>query len=495
MSSDDRASLDGRGRTAPSPLPRSVATSSIALDAAGDAAVRGEVEAKELASELSRMRFVLGIGIVLWSIVGIPNDVVVTRTFGLPYTQFLVARILSSLGLMVPYAFMFRPLGPRQLELAERIAFASAAMGLAGLNHGLQGPTTSFLSCILLTQGISRPRPFRSGLVALGTTYLCHPLGFVLTEVLTHRNADQLRDPRLVLGQLVSLLLGASTLALLVVGGDAYSRLRRSAFEQRTIGRYRLERRLAVGPGSEVWRAHHDGLGIDVALKLARPSRGAVERVERETRMLAGLSHPASVQLVDRGTTEEGIPYYVMELVEGETLASLVAREGRLSSRRVLAIGKQLAGALAEIHLRGIVHRDVKPENVLLVPVDDELADVVKLVDFGLASVIGDPVSATGEGTPRYAAPEQRSGALPDPRTDVFALGALLHLALSGPGPVEGAGSYAALARGGELSLPADVDAGLAALVARCLATDPDVRYVDAGAVADALHAPEDRST
>ena len=178
-----------------------------------------------------------------------------------------------------PSGLLFDPGSHR--DLAERIAFASAAMGLAGLNHGLQGPTTSFLSCILLTQGISRPRPFRSGLVALGTTYLCHPLGFVLTEVLTHRNADQLRDPRLVLGQLVSLLLGASTLALLVVGGDAYSRLRRSAFEQRTIGRYRLERRLAVGPGSEVWRAHHDGLGIDVALKLARPSRGAVERVER----------------------------------------------------------------------------------------------------------------------------------------------------------------------------------------------------------------------
>lgn len=139
--------VDGR-TSAPSSssLPRSVATAPVALDAAEGAAVRGEVEAKELASELSRMRFVLGIGIVLWSVVGIPNDLVVTRTFGLPYPEFLVARVLSSLGLLVPYAFMFRSLTARQLELAERVAFASAAIGLAGLNHGLQGPTTSFLS-------------------------------------------------------------------------------------------------------------------------------------------------------------------------------------------------------------------------------------------------------------------------------------------------------------------------------------------------------------
>jgi len=267
---------------------------------------------------------------------------------------------------------------------------------------------------------------------------------------------------------------------------------------ERTLDRYRILGELGRGGMGVVHEALDTTLGRRVALKLLPPDR--VERIVtsapslREARAASALNHPGIVTVHDLGRAD-GLDLIVMELVEGETLASLVAREGRLSSRRVLAIGKQLAGALAEIHLRGIVHRDVKPENVLLVPVDDELADVVKLVDFGLASVIGDPVTGGAGLTPRYAAPEQRSGALPDPRTDVFALGALLHLALSGPGPVEGAGSYAALARGGELSLPADVDAGLAALVARCLATDPDVRYVDAGAVADALHAPEDRST
>ena len=141
----------------------------------------------------------------------------------------------------------------------------------------------------------------------------------------------------------------------------------------------------------DVWVAYHPGLKRDVAVKILRPemqerSGSALARFEREVRATAELEHPNTVRVFDYGTTEDGLWYYVMELLQGETLAAHVMRLGPLSPARAVHVVGQAARALGEAHERGIVHRDVKPENLFLTSLGGE-HDFVKVIDFGIAKV------------------------------------------------------------------------------------------------------------
>jgi eukaryotic-like serine/threonine-protein kinase len=213
--------------------------------------------------------------------------------------------------------------------------------------------------------------------------------------------------------------------------------------------RYRIVAELGSGGVGVVYRAEHLQLGRPVAVKLLHSEFGAsqnqVLRFEREARTLASLSHPNIVTVTDYGVTD-GMPYLVMELLEGCSLQELLRDEGALDPERALDITRQALRALAFAHAQGLVHRDLKPGNIFLQRLPDD-PHHVRILDFGLAKfVTGDAaadvaaLTRTGAvfGTPAYMAPEQASGDAVDASTDVYALGVVLFEMLAGRRPFVG---------------------------------------------------------
>jgi serine/threonine-protein kinase len=257
----------------------------------------------------------------------------------------------------------------------------------------------------------------------------------------------------------------------------------------------------------EVWRAYHPGLKRDVAVKLLRPDRDPSlgQRFEREVQSTIQLSHPNTIRVFDYGITDDGISYYVMELLEGCTVRDLVAREGPLDARRARHLAMQAAGALAEAHDRGIVHRDVKPENIFVTTVG-RIGDFAKILDFGIAKAInseeGGGLTRTGirMGTPGYIAPEILAGHEATAAADVYALGAVLHFMLLGTPPFQSENGHSLRSAQLEETRPSaprreTVPTSLEAVVQRCLCPDPSARFTDAAAVLSALHACDDIGT
>ena len=211
--------------------------------------------------------------------------------------------------------------------------------------------------------------------------------------------------------------------------------------------RYELADVLGRGGMADVYRARDRVLAREVAVKLLRDTtQNETDRLRftAEARTLAGLNHPGIVMILDAGISTEQ-PFLVMELVEGPTLGQVCAA-GTLSSDRSASIGAQLAEALAYAHDQGVIHRDVKPGNVLL-GADDR----VKLADFGIARLIGETVThtktGTAVGTAAYLSPEQVRGQEITPATDVYSLGLVLLEALTGERPYPGTPMESALAR------------------------------------------------
>lgn len=249
-------------------------------------------------------------------------------------------------------------------------------------------------------------------------------------------------------------------------------------------GRYRLIERVGAGGSADVHRAEDVLLGRIVAIKLLRgepesPLGGA--RVRRETALLASLNHPSIVTLYD-AQLESGRPQYlVMEYVEGRTLAAALG-DGPLRREHAAVLAHDLAAALAALHARGIVHRDVKPSNVLLGRSARRGEPwTAKLADFGIAHVLDDPrvtTPGTVVGTAAYMAPEQVRDGEVVPASDVYSLGLVLLEALTGERAFRGAsGAQAALARlSGPPAVPPALGEGWSLLLTRMTRTDPGER-------------------
>jgi serine/threonine-protein kinase len=247
-----------------------------------------------------------------------------------------------------------------------------------------------------------------------------------------------------------------------------------------------LEAELGRGGMGRVFRARDERLGRAVAVKVLRPESAANPdfraRFAREARTLARLEHPGIVAVHDFGTTPDGDGYLVMQLVSGGSIAERLP----LPVADALAIATELCGALTYAHGRGIIHRDIKPENVLIG--DDGRA---RLSDFGIARLV-DPAPEDGPltrpslvlGTPGYMAPEARAGARPDPRMDVYAVGALLSHMLTGRHPDVADGGPPA-SGGGAPTVPS----AIAAVIARAMAVDPARRTPDARTLGEELAA------
>ncbi|GII77685.1 hypothetical protein Sru01_26670 [Sphaerisporangium rufum] len=253
--------------------------------------------------------------------------------------------------------------------------------------------------------------------------------------------------------------------------------------------RYRLTGRIATGGMGEVWRAADDLLRRDVAVKLLRQHVAADpefrERFRNEARITAGLSDPGIAQVYDYGE-QEGVAYLVMELVPGEPLSGILARNDTLSAEVTLDVVAQTARALHAAHRAGIIHRDIKPGNILVTETGS-----VKITDFGIARVLeGARMTMTGTvlGTAHYVSPEQASGSTLGPATDIYSLGVVAYECLAGRPPFTGGNQVAiALLHLNEQvpPLPATVPAPVRELVGAMLAKAPEHRPASARELAD----------
>ena len=245
-------------------------------------------------------------------------------------------------------------------------------------------------------------------------------------------------------------------------------------------GRYKLISRIAIGGMGEVWQAKDEVILRDVAIKILKPEYlgdpGFLERFRTEARHAARVNHDGIANVFDYGE-DSGSAFLVMELVPGDSLAKILERDKSLAVDKVLDIVAQTARALYAAHQEGMVHRDVKPGNLLITP-DGH----VKITDFGIARV-ADQVSltATGQvmGTVQYLAPEQATGKPASPATDIYSLGIVAYEALAGKRPFTGDSQMAiAMAQINEAppALPSNIDQRVQNLVMSCLAKKPNQR-------------------
>jgi serine/threonine-protein kinase len=244
--------------------------------------------------------------------------------------------------------------------------------------------------------------------------------------------------------------------------------------------RYRLVDRIAIGGMGEVWRAHDEVILRDVAIKILKPEfmgdPGFLERFRVEARHAARVDHEGIADVYDYGEGS-GSAYLVLELVSGDSLARIIEKRIRLSGVEVLSIIEQTARALHAAHEDGLVHRDVKPGNLLITP-----SGKVKITDFGIARVADQvALTATGQvmGTVQYLAPEQATGKQATPSTDIYSLGIVAYEALTGRRPFTGESQMViAMAQINDKppAMDADIDQRVQDLVLSCLAKKPNQR-------------------
>ncbi len=499
---DDVASA----RTISAPPGRLTAADKLAPSNTASREKRAVVE--ENAAALLRFRRAFTVGYAMWASF-IVIDWLMVRHLGAPSFAHLLELRIANLVVLVPVLVRLRRQpapSARLLTSLDVAGYSISSLSLALMCtefRGLESPYLPGMCLVLLCRSVTTQDPWRRGWLMSGAPVFTFYAVLLGSSVAIPRVAAQFRNPAALttLGLYSSYVL--CTYVFLVLGGHLVWSLRRQIFEARNLGRYRLKRKLASGGMGDVWVAYHPGLKRDVAVKILRndirgESENAVHRFEREARATADLQHPNTIRVFDYGATQDGLLYYVMELLEGETLAEHVERAGPLPPARAVHIIGQAARALAEAHERGIVHRDVKPENLFLTSLGGE-HDFVKVLDFGIAKMSEDgegAVTRTGFllGTPLYMSPEVLAGMSADARSDVYALGAVLYYLLCGKPPFEGDSPSSAILGhlhrtplSPSIYLRTPLSEELEAIVMRMLRKDPAERYATATDLALAL--------
>jgi serine/threonine-protein kinase len=499
---DDQPTVGTRSReTTPGHLPPPPDDREIIVDR--DLAL----ERQEHANAVGRMRRLMPLACALWIGFVFVDWVLATFVVPGPLLPYVLLRLLGLLPLIgATWRLRRQPIpSPFSLRLLDGMMTASCAAALSEmclLSGGLTSPYASYIALVMVGRAAALPGHWKSGAVALGVPLVMYPIVLGLAALVRPDIAAQFGDGIARGTSFFYLMLLMGAWILLVIGGHNVWALRRQLFRSRSIGRYRLVRRIGRGGMGEVWIAYHEQLARDVALKILRPEYGtdpiAVARFEREVMTTAGLRHPNTVRIYDHGTTEDGLWYYAMELLEGRDLSTIVREDGPMPAARAIHLVRQAARALAEAHAIGVVHRDVKPENVFVATLGGE-RDYVKLLDFGIAraaQVRDARLTTTGwvAGTPAYVSPEAARGEAAEAPADVYGLGMVLYWAVAGTLPFLAETPLEMLAKQvGEAPVPPSAKLGAAvppaveAIVLRCLAKHPTDRYPDAATLAAAL--------
>ena len=326
------------------------------------------------------------------------------------------------------------------------MVFTAAALGL--MMHWFQvpkewpvSPMISWIGAVVLMFAAIVPNSPMKTLIAGLIAVSMNPLGMLIAKARGTWDFGSLGN-LLVMHYPDYLLVGVAVVISRVV-----TRLGQQVTKAREMGSYQLVTRLGGGGMGEVWRARHHMLARDAAIKLIHPDMlsrksgsDAVlvrRRFEQEARTTASLRSPHTVELYDFGVTKDGVFYYVMELLDGIDLETLVKKFGPQPPARVVSILIQVCRSLADAHHHGLIHRDIKPTNIFLCRLGNEY-DFVKVLDFGLVKVLGEnetqlTVEGATTGTPAYMAPEMAVGnSTVDGRTDLYGLGCVAYWLITG---------------------------------------------------------------
>jgi serine/threonine-protein kinase len=409
------------------------------------------------------------------------GEVVVALLIGLTWRAILTRRSLS-------FAALY------SIDLAYAIlvggSFACAALFAPELRPAGYASLIQTVFAVFIRAIVVPSTGRRTSLISTATVLplLGAAVGLVLTT------EEDIPGPAYVVAAVV---LCGVVVILATIGSRLIYSLRRKVSEATQLGQYTLGRKIGEGGMGTVYRGHHVLLRRPTAIKLMRPDRvgaEALERFEREVQHTSQLTHPNTVAVFDYGRSADGTFYYAMEYLDGIDLEQIVRRHGALPPGRTIEILVQVCGALAEAHERGIVHRDIKPPNIILCE-HGGVPDVAKVVDFGLVKELAHDGTLTHEhilGTPAYVAPET----ITDPRSithaaDLYALGAVGYFLLAGKRVFDGA-SVIDLCIKHVTAEPASlamVSPALDAVIMKCLRKRPEDRYASALELADALRA------
>jgi serine/threonine-protein kinase len=416
-----------------------------------ETSVTTRLPADLLAEQVRRLALFSAVIGSLWTY-GLSMDAFVLRFVMPEVAGNPIAMAIEVSGILVSaLVFAYVRYAPHAPETKRTVGLGymiANAAGVAMLNtwattprYG-EGPTVSWTAVLILVFSMISPTTPRRMLAASIVAASMDPLGVWLASL---RGGPA--PPAAIV--LLHFLPNYICAIVAIVPAQILHRLGRRLHEAREMGSYRLVELLGEGGMGEVWRAQHRLLARNAAVKLVRPevlgagsdaeARVIMRRFEREAQATAALSSPHTIQVFDYGLTDEGTFYYVMELLAGRDLESLVRDFGPLPADRALFLLRQVCHSLADAHARGLVHRDIKPANIYVCRMGLEY-DFVKVLDFGLVKVHDRDATQTlitldqrTTGTPAYMAPEIILGeADVDRRADVYALGCVAYFLLTG---------------------------------------------------------------
>ncbi len=489
-----------------------VPTPQVASSSSSTAPVAQEqlLERSEHYSNVLRVRRLAVLSSIAWPLFGLVDAFIVLAVHPGRYWVYLACRLAGVLAFtpaIVRVCSEPRP-SPKLLRALELYVTIGMIVLIAIPTiefRGLESPLILGAIVVVVARAVVTAEHWKQGIGPSVLLFTAYGFVTVLLTALSPVNRHQLTDSGAVATFALYQLFFGAVILMTLLGGNAVWELRRQVFESRSLGRYRLKKRIGKGGMGEVWLAHDTSLRRDVAVKLLSPKKEgldekAITRFHREIQATSELNHPHTVRVFDHGRTEDGLLYYAMELLEGEDLGALIKRKGHLPPRRAAHLLWQASRALAEAHTRGLIHRDLKPENLFVTNLGGE-SDYIKVLDFGLVRQEGE----TGQtltragwavGTPSYIAPEIVAGKEATPASDVYALGVVLYQTLTGRTPFAGKDARATLVANlrERPRAPSEVRGEklphrLEEVVMTCLEKDPKSRYGSAARLAAALEA------